>query len=270
MPAPPHRSAATDSPAPLNSLVMLWGLFPAIAIGLCLGLGLALGIVLSGRQTTPLFGAQPDAAPAPSSEDEEFMTYLDQSLETIERQTPSDAEDGKLPVPGSSSILSVNPFERASSSGLLPLPSVPIAAAPPRPLSPAPVQTAPIRLAPQPTAPAPVVVAPPVPVAPAPAAPAAPAPVAPAPQTQPAPAPTAAAPEETVIPNILPSPHVLVGLLQLGDRSAAIFEFDDGARRVRTGEAIGSSGWSLVSVSQDEAIIRRNGEVRSIYIGQRI
>jgi hypothetical protein len=63
--------------------------------------------------------------------------------------------------------------------------------------------------------------------------------------------------------------HGLVGVLELGDRSAALFEINGVAQRVYIGERIGSSGWSLVSVSNEEAVIRRNGEVRSIFIGQR-
>ncbi|MGF1538129.1 MAG: hypothetical protein ACFB4J_16825 [Elainellaceae cyanobacterium] len=256
----PSKAAAAEEPATaFNALVMLWGLFPAIATGLCLGLALAFGIAVSGRQmsVSPLGEGNPGSAPAPSPEDEAFLAYLDQSLETIAQKPPqtADTEEGGE----KSSILSANPFEGASGPVPPPplaAPSAPPTAAPNLPLLPSiPVQTTPIRLAPQP--------------------PAAPAPPAPAPQPQPEPPasppePVAAAPEPEVIPNVSPSPHVLVGLLQLGDRSAAIFEFDDGARRVRVGEAIGGSGWSLVSVSQDEAVIRRNGEVRSIYIGQSI
>ncbi|MFM7470378.1 MAG: hypothetical protein ACKO5P_02540 [Nodosilinea sp.] len=62
--------------------------------------------------------------------------------------------------------------------------------------------------------------------------------------------------------------HVLVGVLELGDRSAALFDINGIPQRVYIGEAIGSAGWSLVSVSREEVRIRRNGEVRSIYIGQ--
>ncbi|NET53113.1 MAG: hypothetical protein F6K09_31935, partial [Merismopedia sp. SIO2A8] len=84
------------------------------------------------------------------------------------------------------------------------------------------------------------------------------------------------APSSTSTSDSSPSPvlsdlshdHILVGLLQLGDRSVAMFDFSDGTHRVSVGEQIGSSGWSLVSVSQNEAVIRRNGDVRSIYIGQ--
>ncbi len=88
----------------------------------------------------------------------------------------------------------------------------------------------------------------------------------PAPQ-QPAAPPTATAPATT--PNITAvNSHVLIGILELGDRSAALVETNGTPQRVQIGEAIGSSGWTLVSVKNQEAIVRRNGEVRSIYVGQ--
>jgi len=59
-----------------------------------------------------------------------------------------------------------------------------------------------------------------------------------------------------------------VGVLELGDRSAALFDINGVSQRVYIGERIGNAGWSLVSVSNQEAVVRRNGEVRSIYIGQ--
>jgi Tfp pilus assembly protein PilP len=61
---------------------------------------------------------------------------------------------------------------------------------------------------------------------------------------------------------------VLVGVLEQGDRSAALFEVNTIVQRIRLGESIGSSGWTLVEVRAGEAIVRRNGEVRSIYVGQ--
>lgn len=104
-----------------------------------------------------------------------------------------------------------------------------------------------------------VTVPPSVAVLPSPAAPAPTAPTA-APST--APAPTAA------VPNIAPTNYRLIGILELGDRSAALFEVNDTPQRVQVGAAIGDSGWTLVSVSNQEAIVRRNGEVRSVYVGQ--
>jgi hypothetical protein len=62
--------------------------------------------------------------------------------------------------------------------------------------------------------------------------------------------------------------HTLVGVMEQGDRSAALFNMDGVTRYVYIGEAIGNSGWTLVSVANQEAVIRRNGEVRSVYAGQ--
>ncbi len=64
--------------------------------------------------------------------------------------------------------------------------------------------------------------------------------------------------------------HVLEGILELGTKSAALFKIEGTTRRFAIGESIGSSGWTLVDVSNGEAIIRRNGEVRSIYTGQKL
>lgn len=79
------------------------------------------------------------------------------------------------------------------------------------------------------------------------------------------------APNAPTAPNIASATvtNTLVGVLELGDRSAALFDINGVTQRIHIGEAIGSSGWTLVSVSNQEALVRRNGEVRSIYVGQR-
>ncbi|MEH1867805.1 MAG: hypothetical protein V7K69_22775 [Nostoc sp.] len=64
--------------------------------------------------------------------------------------------------------------------------------------------------------------------------------------------------------------NTLEGLLELGNKSAALFKIDGVTRRINMGESIGESGWTLVEVSNGEAVIRRNGEVRSIYAGQKL
>lgn len=107
---------------------------------------------------------------------------------------------------------------------------------------------------------------------------------------QPTPAPVASpevgaaspsAMEDGVAPSPLPSPSpanvanspqsnlMLTGILELGDRSAALFEIDGMSRRFQVGETIGSSGWMLVDIVNQEAIVRRNGEVRSVFVGQK-
>jgi hypothetical protein len=62
----------------------------------------------------------------------------------------------------------------------------------------------------------------------------------------------------------------LEGLLELGNKSVALFKVDGISRRINLGENIGTTGWTLVEVSRGEAIVRRNGEVRSIYTGQKL
>ncbi|MEO0410101.1 MAG: hypothetical protein AAF289_22375 [Cyanobacteria bacterium P01_A01_bin.135] len=250
----PPRAQGAETPSALSTMVMLWGLFPAIAGGLCLGLALAFGIATGGRQVAaPPDNGQPAASDI-DPETGEFLAYLDQSLDKIEPSSPRVTE---MPL----TVPALPELKRPPSPTATALPPTPFAGAVPQlppvnvpsALPTVPVQPLPARLPqPSPTVPTPI-------AAPEPAPAASSAPSQPAPETSPEP-----------IANISPSPHVLVGLLQLGDRSAAIFEFDDGARRIRVGEAIGSSGWSLVSISQDEAVIRRNGDVRSIYIGQSI
>ncbi|OCQ96621.1 hypothetical protein BCD67_16055 [Oscillatoriales cyanobacterium USR001] len=86
-------------------------------------------------------------------------------------------------------------------------------------------------------------------------------------ETQPAastsPSPTTAASEASTVT------HTLVGVLELGERSAALFEIEGVARRIYVGESIGASGWTLAEVKNQEAIIRKGGEVRSIFVGQK-
>jgi hypothetical protein len=64
--------------------------------------------------------------------------------------------------------------------------------------------------------------------------------------------------------------NTLEGLIELGNKSAALFKIDGVTRRINMGESIGSSGWTLVDVSNGEVVVRRNGEVRSIYAGQKL
>jgi len=122
-------------------------------------------------------------------------------------------------------------------------------------------------------------VAPPPAPAPSPAA-NPPAPTPPPPQvtdqTPPASPPTvaptsptaSASPTPPAPPPPPPVNHTLVGVLESEQLSAALFEIDGITQRINIGEAIGTSGWMLVDVNNGEAIIRRNGEVRSVYTGQ--
>ena len=94
------------------------------------------------------------------------------------------------------------------------------------------------------------------------------APIAPSPEVS-TPVEKPVETKQQKVANLPTSSHVLEGLLELGEQSAAIFKVNGVSRRVQKGETIGASGWTLVDVANGEAIIRRNGEVRSIFAGQK-
>jgi len=73
------------------------------------------------------------------------------------------------------------------------------------------------------------------------------------------------APPALTVPGVT---RTLRGVVELGDRSAALIEVNGVVQSFRLGESIGSSGWALVEVSKDRMIIRRNGEVRSVSVEQ--
>ena len=60
----------------------------------------------------------------------------------------------------------------------------------------------------------------------------------------------------------------LVGVVQIpGQRGAAIFQQGASSSNALVGEQIGSSGWRLVSIQSDGAVIERNGMRRRVSIG---
>lgn len=160
---------------------------------------------------------------------EAFLDYMQDSLEAIDRR----ASQAQVPdAPDAMPTLTI-PGSPANSQTVLERVYVPV------------YQTPPIAGAPQTGVPQ-ISSAPPSTAATAPATPAPSAPVAAAPTTA----------------------YTLVGILDLGDRSAALVNIDGTTQRFQVGESIGASGWTLVSIENQEAVIRRNGEVRSIYVGQ--
>lgn len=76
-------------------------------------------------------------------------------------------------------------------------------------------------------------------------------------------------PSITSVTPLAETQHTLNGLLEDGERSAALFDLNGITQRVKLGEEIGASGWTLVEVANQKALIRRNGEVRAIYAGQK-
>jgi hypothetical protein len=177
--------------------------------------------------------ASPSADQIQQQKNQEFLRYVGRSLDRIERDGKAQREAATIAAAGAS------PSPASSPTTVLERVYIPI------------YQTPPAAVLPNPAV---------LPIAPP----------ALAPQTAPQTAPSAVSPAAPSAPNIAAASakHVLLGVLELGDRSAALFEIDGTPERVQMGEAIGNSGWSLVSISNQEAIVRRNGEVRSIYVGQ--
>ena len=61
---------------------------------------------------------------------------------------------------------------------------------------------------------------------------------------------------------------VLTGVLQSpGGRSSAIFQLNNASISAVIGESLGSSGWTLESVGESSAVIRNNGQVRTLSVG---
>jgi hypothetical protein len=203
----------------------------------CLALVAAgvLWLVLRVKQpTAPIATApQPTASPL-SPADNQFAEYLKQSLQALGERSPS-----ALPSkPG------------VANPATSPLPGVPVLKTPTLPAR--TVITGLGQLA------APVYQLPPTNLMPrTPVPPTAASPTAPTTTAMRSPTPATPAVDKT-----------LVGVMELGDRSAALVEIAGVVQRFRIGESINSSGWTLVEISKNQAVIRRNGEVRSIYIGQ--
>ncbi len=217
------------------------------------------------------------AAELPSRSDQAFLDYLGQSLKVISAGKAGGEQVATVPP---------SPAGPETAAKVSALPVVPSAKPSTNPIERVfvPVyqngqQTA--QSASQPAArlsvSLPVVPAPPAPTATSRTAPSVPRRPA-ASTTLPSPgastgASTAVAPTNSAtaaLTDVTPAAdHVLVGVLKLGDRSAAMFNIDGGSsQRAYVGDRIGLSSWTLVTVNGQDVVVRRDGEVRSIYIGQ--
>ena len=77
--------------------------------------------------------------------------------------------------------------------------------------------------------------------------------------------PIGLAPTESTPISPLP---VLPGVMQSpGGRSSAIFQINNSSVSAEIGESLGSSGWTLASVGASSAVIRNNGQERTLSVG---
>lgn len=202
-----------------------------------------------------------------SPADAQFIDYMLRSLASIDRKVQASKQSGNasLPTTGQLPALSPSNLSQIPSRGVMERVYIPVYQAPPG-LSTLPT----LPNSTKPTLPPTAAASPATTVAPAPKVAAAVTPVRAAPKPS-----AAQVPKSTDVP--IPSPsaaatiygHTLVGVLELGNLSAALFEISGVTQKIALGQTIGSSGWTLVSITNQEAVVRRNGEVRSIYVGQK-
>jgi hypothetical protein len=77
--------------------------------------------------------------------------------------------------------------------------------------------------------------------------------------------PIGLAPTESMPISPLP---VLTGVMQSpGGRSSAIFQINNASVSAEIGESLGGSGWTLASVGASSAVIRNNGQERTLSVG---
>lgn len=225
----------------------------AVAVwGLTQGWGNRLGAALR----SPAVPVTPVAiAPAPVNAEGQFSSYMQRSLETIDRVA---TQPNPAPVNVKLPSVSVPAVPTALNTFVQP-PLVPLPAAPIAPLNNDPIRNELPQLLARLndvlgrlnlaiTRPAP------------------PAPTSPQIKVLPLQSPNAA----VAVPPALQ--RTLTGVLQLAnpDQSAALFELNGVTQRYYPGESIGTSGWILIEVKNNQAVIRRNGDVRTLEAGQKL
>jgi hypothetical protein len=75
-------------------------------------------------------------------------------------------------------------------------------------------------------------------------------------------------PGDRLLPSLKGS-QTLIGLLESGDRSAALFNINGIAQQIKIGEGISTTGWTLIAVENQKALIHRNGDRRWVDVGQK-
>jgi len=86
------------------------------------------------------------------------------------------------------------------------------------------------------------------------------------PQTPLPAAPQVNRPLAAVIPTNNQVKNTLVGVMDLGDRSSALFDNKGITMRISPGEFI--NGWTLVEVGSQQVILSRNGQTKVLEVGQ--
>ncbi|ACK71388.1 conserved hypothetical protein [Gloeothece citriformis PCC 7424] len=212
------------------------------------------GITPSSKQAT-------SQTQTPSLDNEEFIAYLQKSLEILERkQQQPNPNPPSNPIPTQAIKIPPPPVNSASAPQIIEKIYVPVYPQVQQPqtlsVNP-PIATPPTQV--QIPSPPPLPVPNQLPIQP-------PKPPSTVPVLTP---PEVSALPQTVPPSVSSSNNaLLVGLLEAGDKSSALFTVDGQTRRIQLGEVIGTTGWMLKSVENQQVLISRNGAVRALQVGQ--
>lgn len=185
--------------------------------------------------------SQKNAAVAPKSaispEDRQFIAYLQSSLQVLDRQSKTVTENKATPVsPSPSAAVPPPPPTNlpANSPRVIERVYVPVyPQTPPNPAQQPPAIPPNIAVAPPPSQNSPVVNPPQV---------------------------------GLVIPTNDKIKNTLVGVMELGERSAALFDNQGITTRIGTGEFI--NGWTVIGVQNQQVILSRNGKTKVLEVGQ--
>lgn len=64
--------------------------------------------------------------------------------------------------------------------------------------------------------------------------------------------------------------YTLQGMINFGEYSAALFKNADAIVRINQGEAMGNNGWILAKIDQEMAILTKNGEIKTLKVGESV
>ncbi len=262
----PEKPPETAAPAPSVNYLdrLLWGV--ALA---SVGASVVLWLVSQDILKLPFLAATPSPTVSPeplASADAQFIGYMRRSLNNIERRSPNTPATtpgvNRANLPPSPTTAPPTVLERiyipvfppqTLASPLIPLPSRSPSPTTPTPANRSPSQ-APATTANRPAEPE--------------SRPRAETESRPRAERPAEPEPRRAEPEEPTTARATVN-RSLIGVLELGDNSSALFDLEGNTQRVALGETIANTGWTLVKIENQQAVIRRGSEVRSLYIGQR-
>jgi Tfp pilus assembly protein PilP len=63
--------------------------------------------------------------------------------------------------------------------------------------------------------------------------------------------------------------NTLIGVLDLGDRSAAMIDINGSIQSIKVGNVVGDSGWAVSGIAQQEVSLKRGSENTKVSVGQK-